>query len=418
MTSFRWIVIGLTFLASIINYLDRSALAYAIKPIEEAFKLTDMDFGLLMSVFGIGYIGMTVIGGMLVDAYGSRKVWSLFATLWSISCAGIGLATGFGGILVMRFLLGTAEGPGFPAMTRVAADWLPMKERARAFAFGLAAVPFASVIGAPLISQLIVHTGWRLMFIILGLFGLIWALVWHTFFRDKPKESRYTSALEVEYIHADQHQHAKQKQTTWRYMLTSRTLWINNYAFFAFGYLLFFAITWLPGFLEQTYHMDVKAVGWFLILPWMVGTVAILIGGFLSDWLWHRTHSIRIARSHLIWVCQMLSALSFVPILFTDSVNIAAACISLGIGFGLMPNAAFFSMNADLAHDRAATSFGIMDAAFALAGIVAPLITGWLATTTGNFHIAIGLMAGLIFSSAMLILFFQRPDQELERRRL
>jgi cyanate permease len=154
--------------------------------------------------------------------------------------------------------------------------------------------------------------------------------------------------------------------------------------------------------------MNIKTVGWFLIAPWLLATVLILTGGVISDWLWQKTKSIRLARSHLIWVCQLLSVLCFIPVLFTQSIILIGISITLGVGFGLMPNAAFYAINADLAYDRAATSLGIMDGAFALAGILAPLLTGWLAHLTGNFQAAFLLMMLLTLSSSVLIVLFQK----------
>lgn len=407
MKSYRWFIIVLAFLATIINYLDRTALSYAITPLQQTYHLTNTDFGIIASAFGIGYLIMTVIGGVLVDKFGARKIWTFFAILWSIACASIGLATGFAWLFIFRMLLGITEGPNFPALTRVAADWLPVKERARALALGLAAVPFASVIGAPFISQLVANVGWRLMFIVLGALGLIWAICWVSLFRNTPKESRFVNQEELAIIHKE-HGSLNQSKTSWRFMLSNRTLLINNYAFFAFGYLLFFAITWLPGYLEQTYHMQIKNVGWFLVAPWLLATLFILAGGVISDWLWQKTKSIRFSRSHIIWICQLLSVFCFIPLLFTHSIVVTACSITFGVAFGLMPNAAFYAINADLAFDRAGTSLGIMDAAFAIAGILAPLLTGWLAHITGNFEGAILLMMTFTFSSAMLILLFQK----------
>lgn len=408
MKSYRWFIIFLAFMATIINYLDRTALSYAIEPLRTSFNLTNTDFGLIASAFGLGYLIMTVGGGVLVDRFGARKIWTLFAILWSIMCGAIGLATGFAWLFIFRLLLGVAEGPGFPAMTRVCTDWLPVKERARALAFGLAAVPFASVLGAPFISHLISHFGWRIMFIVLGALGIIWAVCWAMLFRDHPRQSPHVSENELMHIESDHSSKSVQTKTSWKFILSNRVLVINNYAFFAFGYLLFFAITWLPGYLEQTYHMQIKTVGWFLVAPWLTATVFIILGGYISDSLWKKTKSIRIARSHVIWVCQLLSVLCFIPLLFTHSIVVVAVSISLGVGFGLMPNAAFYAINADLTYDKAATSLGITDAAFALAGIIAPALTGWLTHVTGNFTAAIALVIGLTLTSVISIILFQK----------
>jgi ACS family hexuronate transporter-like MFS transporter len=421
MTNYRWVVVGFGFLATIITYLDRSALSYAINPLKTAFGLTNTDFGLIAAAFGVGYMLMTVIGGVIVDHFGSRKIWSIFAVLWSIACAAMGLASGFYMLIIFRLTLGLTEGPSFPALTRAAADWLPVSERARALAIGLAAVPFASVIGAPLVSFLVSSVGWRWMFFVLGALGIGWGILWFIIFRDKPSESKHVSPAELKYIESEltsttTHTQTTTQKTTWKFMLFNPAFLANNYAFFAFGYLLFFAITWLPGYLEQTYHIKIREAGLFLIAPWLTATILLVLGGWISDTLWRKTQSIRIARSHLIWVCQLLSALCFIPAVVCHSFTVAMTSITLGVGFGMMPNAAFYAINADLAHDRAGTSLGIMDCAFAAAGILAPLLTGMLSGITGNFSAAISLMIGLTLSSSLAIIIFQHPDDMLKRR--
>jgi len=420
MSRYRWMIIGISFLAIIINYLDRSAISYAITPLEKTFGFTNADFGVIAAAFGVGYLIMTVVGGILVDQYGARKIWSASSIVWSVACALLALSTGFWWFFVFRVLLGVAEGPNFPALTRVAADWLPVSERVRAFAIGLAAVPFASVIGAPFISHLVATVGWRWMFCILGMLGIIWAVIWYKMFRDLPAQNSKVSPAELQHIQGeldsisrDAHSLAAQK-TTWRFMLFNRELLANNYAFFAFGYLLFFSITWLPGYLEQMYGVNVKQVGWFLVLPWLTATILLLLGGVLSDYLWKRTHNLRLSRSCIIWVCQLISAICLMPVVLHPSLTIALICISLGVGFGMMPNAVFYAINTDLARDRAATSLGIMDCAFALAGILAPLLTGFLSTLTGNFAAAFSLLIGLTFTSAATIIIFQRPDTHVK----
>lgn len=423
MTHYRWAVIGLGFLAIIVTYLDRMALSFAIGPLESLYHLSNANFGEIAAAFGVGYLVMTVGGGVLVDHFGARKIWSFSAVAWSFACALIGLATGYWWLFICRLLLGVAEGPGFPALNRVVADWLPTAERARALAFGLAAVPFASVIGAPLISYLVTVLGWRIAFFILGGLGIIWACIWYKSFRDQPPKSSYVSRDELLYIQDNLQQESTlfnskvpiqhKQHTTWKFMLFNPSLLVNNYAFFAFGYLLFFALTWLPGFLEQTYAIKLKQVGFFLVGPWLLATLLLLLGGLFSDWIWEKTQSIRAARSHIIWACQILSALCFIPVVLFHSLTIALIFITLGLGIGLMPNAAFYAINTDLARDRAATSLGIMDCAFAAAGILAPLITGILSNWSGNFDAAIYLMIGLTVSSALAIILFQRPDKKL-----
>jgi nitrate/nitrite transporter NarK len=186
---------------------------------------------------------------------------------------------------------------------------------------------------------------------------------------------------------------------------------INNYAFFCFGYLLYFSVTWLPGFLQETYGLKLSQVGTFLMIPWATASVLLPLGGYISDKVWHRTHSLRKSRCHLMWICQLLSGLCLVPMLFKPDLSVAMVMVSLGLGFGLMPNAAFYSLNCDLAKDRVATSQGLMTMFSSISSIGAPILTGWLVTASGNFTSAFGLLIFFTLSSVLAVFFFQHPDQ-------
>jgi sugar phosphate permease len=423
-SNYRWTVIGLAFFITLVNYLDRSAIAYAIGPICHEFNLDKAQFGYIAGAFGIGYMVMTVVGGVMVDRWGAHKVWAGAALVWSLCTASMGMAGSFAGLFALRALLGIAEGPHFPALTRVVADWLPIKERARATAYGLTAVPAASVIGAPLITSLVIAFGWKVMFLALGSAGIFWSCLWLIFFRDRPESSPHVSKAELALINdgriavaqlsgseENRSSHGG-KRTSWHFMLFNSSLMANNVAFFAFGYLLFFALTWLPGYLEHTYNMQLKQVGIYAMAPWLTAAILLPAAGWLSDWLFEKTGSMRIARSHLIWICQLLSLLCFIPLLYVHSLNFTIVMISLGVGFGLMPNSAFYALNCDLAHDRAATSLGIMDAFFALAGILAPILTGLVAQATGEFTGAFAILIGFTLLGVIAVLTLQKPDSK------
>lgn len=392
-------IIFLLFLIFIVNYFDRSAIAYAIAPIKDEFHLNNMQFGLIGSAFGFGYLVMTLAGGFLVDRFLARKTLTIFALFWSMVCIAVGFATGFWSLFILRILLGVAEGPSFPSLTQVMERWLPLSARVRGTAIALAAVPFASVLGAPVISHLIIVFNWRLTFIILGSCGIILSFFWYSLYRDYPQKENNQKNI-TNQLHLSQ----------WKLLLTNPSLLANNYGYFTYGYLFFFALTWLPGYLEQDYGLHLRQIGWFLIMPWALATVMLLAGGFFSDWLLAKTQSLRIARSHVIWICQLLSAFCFFIVVVHHNLTFALIFISLGLGFSLMPNAIFYSLNMDLAKNRAATSLGIMNCFFALGGIIAPALTGWLAHVTGDFNAAILLLIILTMSSVLGIIFFQHPD--------
>ncbi len=310
---------------------------------------------------------------------------------------------------------GRFEGPHFPAMTRAISNWLSPTERARALSLGLVAIPLSSVVGAPVTSYLVEDFGWRMMFFIISTAGILWAFVWFYFFTDRPQDSRFVNDEEKKLIATPSKMKGEQKKTPtdWRFILTHPALIANNIAYFAFGYMLFFATLWLPGYFLSQHGLNLKSVGWYLTIPWLVGALFLKAGGVISDYLYRKTGSSRLARAHLIWTSQLLAAFFFVLLSFTDTLALSLVFLSLGLGFGLMPQPAFFSVNIDVAKDRAGSAQGITSGCLAVAGVIAPIATGWLIDLTGNFQGAFLLLAGLTGVAVVTVILFHHPDREL-----
>jgi MFS family permease len=382
MKRYHWILVGLIFFITLVNFVDRSAISFVIVPLKEEFHFSDTQFGMILSAFGLGYICLTVFGGWLVDRYGARRVWPLSAVGWSICVGFLGLAGGFWGFVMLRFLLGIAEGPHFPALSRSIGDWLPAQKRARALSLGLIAVPLSSVIGAPLCAYLVTDWGWRAMFFTLSAVGILWGVVWYCVFRDKPVAPQGQRAID------------------WRFILTHPVLIANNIAYFALGYMIFFATLWLPGYFLSQYGLDLKSVGWYLTLPWISGAIFLKVGGILSDWLYRK----QMARSHVIWVGQLIAALFFVALSFSQTLEMAILFLSLGIGFGMLPQSVFFSANIDVVKERVGSAQGVSSGCFSLAGIIAPALTGYLVDLTGDYRGAFLLLAGLTLVAVVAVL--------------
>ena len=425
MTRFRWIVIALLFFITVVNYIDRSAISYAIGDIARDLNFSphDQSFlsGFILSTFSIGYMLTTFFGGILSDRHGARVTLFWAALVWSFAIGLTGLAVSFVMLACARVLLGVAEGPNFPAMNRAVADWLSSRERAIALSNSLVAVPLALAIGAPIVTQLILHLNWRGMFIVLMVLGLIWLPLWWFLFRDFPEHSRFVNKRELDHIRdgkplnqqaevKSMHHRRRHIQGMWKFLLSNPTLLANDWAFFVFGYYLFFFMTWLPTYLEEAYHLDLKQVGTFAILPWLVAAVLLWGFGYMSDALLRKTGSLRISRSHPIWISQLLAGLCILPVIFVHDLSVMLVFISLAVGLSMSANAAFYAINVDVARERAGTALGVMDTFFAVSGFVAPFVTGWLVGLTGNFVSAFSLMALLALSSVAVVILFHHPD--------
>ncbi len=395
-------VMALCLALTLLNYLDRVVISFAISPIQREFGLNNTEFGFLMSAFAFGTLAVNGVAGVLLDRGSVRFFWGGAVVLWSLVMMGQGLASTLLVFLGLRFLLGVGEGVNFPAMNRAMADWMAPGELGKRLAFGLIGVPLALLIGGPLLSQTIAGVGWRAAFGALGALGLVLGGLMLWLYRDGPARA----VVRVETGGAGGAGGAK-----WVDLLRNRTLLATCWSFFAFGYVLFFGVSWLPGYLEQTYGMDLKATGWFSVLPWGIALVLMMGAGWLSDWLMVRTGSVRTARVHLIWVGQALAVGFFGALLLVRDPTVAVVLLSLAIGFAMMPNAPYYSICTDLFPDRSGAATGILVTCFSASGIVSPVLTGWLSHVSGGFDAAIAALIVIVGSAVVGMVIFARPDR-------
>jgi ACS family hexuronate transporter-like MFS transporter len=419
---FRWVIVLLLFSVTVLNYIDRSAIAFAANEIQSELGLSAGQLGLILGAFGIGYILSTLFGGMAVDKIGSRFALTACLLVWSLAIGWTGAATGFVMLYAARTVLGLAEGPSFPAMTSAVTKWLPPDERATALAGALVAVPVALAIGSPIVSVLIETFGWRSMFYVLCFFSLLLLPIWLYFFADDPASSSLISNHERLHIEQSQRNSGLASRsntatrTEWRMLLTNPTLLANYWAYFVFGYFIFFFMTWMPKFLRDSYNLDLSQVGYFAFLPWIVAAFALLVFGRWSDAILRQTGNLRKARSLQIAGTQLFAAIAIIPASFIDNLYVAIASITLAVASSLAANAAFYAVITDLVPRIAGTAMGIMTIFFAASGFLAPVITGYALQLTGSFAPGFWLLTGLALSSVIGVLLFHHPD--LERGRL
>ena len=422
-TRYRWFIIFLLFAITAVNYVDRSAISYAIPGIQRDLGLSPADTGIILGAFGLGYAITTLFGGFAVDRYGARAVLTVAAILWSLSIGATGLAGSFAMLYAARVLLGVSEGPNFPALTGAVSHWLSPNERATALANALLAVPLALAIGGPVVTQLIGWFDWRMTFAVLFVLSVLWVPFWYFLFRDSPADSRFVSAAELAHIRTTDDSvsaapHAVLK--SWpepgvlKMLLSNRTLVANYWAFFVFGYFLFFFMAWLPSYLERKYGLNLQAIGLFSVLPWLAAAVTLWAFGRWSDHLLKTTGRLRVARSYLIAGSQFVAALAVIPVALTDNLTVAITGITVAVAASMGANAAYYAVNVDIVPQRAATALGIMDFAFAVAGFLAPAITGWVLGLRGSFADGFLLMTVLALSSVLVVVMFHHPDRDRE----
>jgi len=392
---FRFIVAGFCFLLVIVNYLDRAVISFAIQPIESEFSIQDGAFGFLMSAFAIGTLSVNQLSGFLVDRFGVKRVWSIALFFWSLTMILQGLVPAFWMFIALRVLMGIGEGVNFPAMNRALVDWMRPNELGRTLSVCLLGVPLALLLGGLILAPAILAIGWRNSFLCLGCLGGLLGILFLIMYRQPPSETPKVPDRPT-----------TPAKPPLRDLFLNPTLLATAWSFFAFGWVLFFGLTWLPGYLEQTFNMKLKSVGSFSTLPWAMAIILMPIAGWLSDLIMRRTGRTRAARVHLIWICQLLALIFFVPVMFVDSAVWAVVFVAFAIGFSMAPNSPYYSICADLFPRRTGVATGFIVTFFSIAGIVCPAITGWLAEGEGGFTMAFTALCVVVGTGVLGMLFF------------
>lgn len=409
---FRWYIIGLIFLICIVNYIDRASMSYTITMIAVDLHLDAKQMGLVLAVFSIGYVISALAGGVVMDKNGPKKTITGAILLWSLITSLTGLCTNLEQLLILRFMLGFAEGPMFPALARVISDWLPNNQKSLAFAFSLISVPLSLSFSGPVLTHLLLHYVWQQVYFILGAVSFISLPLWIYFFKNSPKDSPFVNSTELELITKNSaNQWRAELKLSWSKILFHPTLLVNNLAYFIFGFYLFFFMNWLPAYLQQAYHFSLQTIGWFITIPWITAVMMMLALAYISDRIQRLGYDLRKSRTYLIIFSQLAAATSLAGLLYFSSAYLLL-CLSLAIGFVMSANSLYYAVVSDIIKPRAATALGIMVWYFALAGFLAPYLAGVLINLYGNFHVIFILMIILVLlSTLMLVLFHNRSQQ-------
>jgi MFS transporter, ACS family, D-galactonate transporter len=394
----RWWIGVLLGSGILVNYFDRINLSVAAPQLQQEFGLSTAEIGLLFSVFFWSYAVLQIPVGLVLDRYGVMPIGRISAALWSVATALTALATGAGGIIAARILLGVAEAPAFPGNAKTTGYWFPRNERGLATAIFDSAAKFSNVIGAPLVGLVVVNFGWRGAFWSMAVLKFTYFILYYAFYRD-PSAARGLSAAERDYIRAGGGavEGAAPAGATRMLgsLLSTRKVWGLTIGFAAYGYSFALFLTWLPGYLVRELHMSILGSAEYTAIPWLIATITdLVIGGWLIDHLIQRGNDETRVRKTVL-VAGMLLGLAVFGAAFTERPFVAIFWISIALA-GLAAAAPVgWSIPSLIApKGGAGTIGGIMNFVNNLMGAVAPIVTGYIVGVTGSFSGAF-LVAGI-----------------------
>jgi ACS family hexuronate transporter-like MFS transporter len=308
----RWLVVSLVALATVINYIDRSALAIMWPGIAEDLGLDKSDYANIITVFMISYaIGQSLFG-KIFDSIGTRLGFLLSIVVWSVSIALHAVAASVTSFAIFRAMLGLGEAGNWPGATKANAEWFPIKERALAQGIFNAGASLGSIIAPPLIAFLYAFLGWQATFIVIGSLGILWILPWLIVYKSSPDSHPWITEEERQHILTGQRctsekQQDKEYVPTMGQLLRHRQTWGVIAARFFIDPIWWLFVAWLPLYLNEKFGFDVKQIGAFAWLPYVGAAIGALFGGWFSGHLMSRGWSVNKARrSAIVLGCMVM----------------------------------------------------------------------------------------------------------------
>jgi ACS family glucarate transporter-like MFS transporter len=370
----RWWVIFLLFTGTFINAIDRASLSTAAPNMMAELHMDPGMMGIALSAFFWSYIIMNIPAGGMADKFGAKRTLGWAAGLWSICSAFTGVATQYLHVVLARIGVGVGEAASFPVNARIVTNSFPPEQRGTAVGCYTCGLRLGFALTPILMACLISTWSWRFAFYVTGIGSLLWVVLWYFTYREPDTEKATARAA---------------SKVPWMELLGNRTVLGLVLCKFFQDYLFYLFVTWLPAYLIMDRGFSIMKMGWYASLPWIAGAVAQPLVGGLSDWLIRRGVSITVSRKTTIITMQFL-ATSVVVAGYVPDAMTAVCLLTLSVACESASTSILWAICTDVAPPAAAGSLaGIMNTAGALAGVLAPVVTGFFVKLTGSFQQAL-----------------------------
>jgi ACS family hexuronate transporter-like MFS transporter len=407
MGRYRWVICGLLFAATAINYVDRQMIGVLKAPISHDLGWDETDFATVIiwfqAAYAIGYVSF----GWIIDRIGARIGYSIAFIIWTLGHTLCGFAGSAAQFSAARFVLGIGESGNFPAGIKAVSEWFPAKERALATGIFNAGANIGAVVTPALVPFIVVSLGlgWRMAFIITGAASLVWLVAWIVIYR-RPREQPRLSAAELAHIESDPADPAE--KIGWLRLLGYRETWAYALGKFLIDPIWWLFLFWTPDFLSKTYHLDLKSFGPPLIVIYLISDLGSIAGGWSSSAMMKRGVSANVARKMTMLACAFL----VMPIFFAqyvDNLWLAVAIVGLATAAHQAFSANLYTIPSDMFPRGAVGSVvGIGGTVGAIGGMGMAWFTGYILQTTHSYTL-IFAVAGSVYLIAVGVVHLLSP---------
>lgn len=383
--------IALCFGSNVLCFMDRVNISIAAPAMAQEFGWDETRMGFVFSAFFVGYVVFMIPGGVLADRFGAKRVLSSGVAFWSLFTALTPFARGLWPLAACRYLVGTGQSLNFPCVNNLIANYVPLSDRAKVQGFVLSGMTVGSVIAMPLGSWIVQTWGWPAIFYIFGLAGLLWIGPW----------LRYASALQSS---APTSLKLHGERIPWRTFLTHRSTLGLTLSYYCHNYASYFILAWLPTYLIKVHGFSMTGMGIGAALPAVAGTIGMNVSGLYIDHLIARGRTRQFALKLMVGAGMGLSALFLAALVWTHNPYLAVAWVILSSGVKSLATPAYWTLSMEMAPRHAGILSSIMNTSGNLAGVIAPVLSGFLVAQWGGWNAAILVAAAITLAGVAIAL--------------
>ena len=386
------LILTMLVILGVVTFLDRINISVAGSAIMHDLNLSPKEWGWVQSAFILSYGLLQVPMGAFGDRHGHRKVLALIVVWWSLFTALTGMAGGLASLLLIRFMFGVGEAGSSPCSTGVISRWFEKNEVGKAQGYVWAASRMGGALTPFVVIPVMMWVGWRTAFYLLGAVGVVWALVWYLFYRDKTVDTNLKHLI------------IKKQKLNWAIVIRNRQFWTicAMYFFYAFGSWFFFS--WFPTFMELGRGFDKSELTYAVAVPFVMSMIGNISGGYLTDRL-TKKYGLKIGRKALGSTSLLVSAVCMFLAAFIPGKMAVFVFLSLCFGiFDLMLPSAW-ALCIDLGKQHAGSISGAMNTFGNIGGFCCGILFGYLVESSGNYNLPLYMIAGMLIISAVLFSF-------------
>lgn len=399
----RWIIVGMIFFATLINYIDRLTVSVLAPKITEDLHLTNTEFGGIATWFLAAYTISQALSGKVYDRIGIKKGFIASITIWSLAAIAHAWTIGIRSLSAARFVLGLGEAGNWPGAAKTVAEWFPARQRAFGMAIFNSGAALGSIVAPPLIVGLYNYFGhWQQVFIATGLLGFIWLGFWILIY-NKPESHKWLTQSELAVIREDKEEVSSGPSPGWLELLKYRETWSIVLSRFLIDPIWWLYITWLPLYLYQVRGFDLKQIGLFAWVPYVAADAGSLFGGWLSGHLISRGWTVNAARKMVIAFGALLMPAGIAAAFTPDSMMALTLIGVVLFGFQVWINNVQ-TLPSDFFSSKAVGSVaGLGGAGAGIGSMIFIFSTGWI---VDNFsYTPVLVTAGLLAPIGTIVLF-------------